>query len=335
MRQERGGVAGVGRHAVVEQIEHAERAGGGRVVVVAVGAVVGDQVVAAAHVDPVAAQAGRQAPAIDFDLVLQVQAAAVLQAILVGQRIAWARHRLVIVGSEAVNRRRRPHGIEQLGVDQGVIPAADQGVLPVAGGEVADQAGVGRQRAQLFVDPHRVAVEYGAALLVWLQVLVGGIDLAVAQVLLEGESIVEDVLELVAQGPLALFEFVEVLIALPEVGQVIALLIEHRRGGGFPLLVLRQHGEAGVGVDLPGQRGRDQAHVVVQLFDVVFRVAIDTDYAKQQVTLLIQAPADIELTLLVVVVARLDLHFVLGQQARTLAHPVDHAAWADLAVEHR
>ncbi|MNP62848.1 hypothetical protein D3C76_1581760 [compost metagenome] len=61
-----------------------------------------------------------------------------------------------------------------------------------------------------------------------MQVLVGGIDLAVTQVLLEAEGVVEGVLEFVAEGPLALLQLVEVLVTLPEIGQVIALLVEHR-----------------------------------------------------------------------------------------------------------
>ncbi|MNI70240.1 hypothetical protein D3C73_1260420 [compost metagenome] len=95
--------------------------------------------------------------------------------------------------------------------------------------KAADQARVGRDTRHVFVHTDGIAIEdVPLALLIGLQVLVGGIDLAVTQVLLEAEGVVEGVLEFVAEGPLALLQLVEVLVTLPEIGQVIALLVEHR-----------------------------------------------------------------------------------------------------------
>ncbi|MNN24212.1 hypothetical protein D3C81_1376340 [compost metagenome] len=98
-----------------------------------------------------------------------------------------------------------------------------------AGRKTADQTRVGRNTRHIFVHTDGIAIEnVPLALLIGLQVLVGGIDLAVTQVLLEAEGVVEGVLEFVAEGPLALLQLVEVLVTLPEVAQVLALLVEHR-----------------------------------------------------------------------------------------------------------
>ena len=285
---------------------------------------------------PVAAHAGRQTPAVEFDLVLQVDAAALGQAVLVSQQGAWTTDRLVIIRCIDVDRRRRPGGVKHRTVEPGVIPASQQGVLQFASGETADHASVAAHRLHILVYPNGITLHHPVGdRAVGLQVLVGGVQLAVAQILLQAERVVEGVLELVAEGPLTLAELVEVLIALPEIGEAVTVVIEHRRGGGLALLILRQQGQAGGRIDLPAQRGRQHAHVIVQLFDVVVGVTIDADGSKQHIARLVQLAANIELPLLVIVITGLDFHLILRLQTGPLAHPVDHAAGADLPVQHR
>ncbi|CUI82654.1 Uncharacterised protein [Achromobacter sp. 2789STDY5608621] len=344
-RLERRGVRDIRRQARFEQVVQAHAAG--PLAVLLVGAGVGQQV-AGLGVDPVVAPGQRADPAAPADLVLQVDAHLLLHL----QRV------LGVVGLlDRLGAVDRIEGVQRGGVKAHahrvvvaralVVETGQQGVRQRAGVELVLGLVVDREHARVLARRVGVAVQGGQAAGREAQqahrrmVHVGPVH---ARVLAQGELAVDAVREQVAERLGVLFVAVEAGLAAIEAGADLAVGVGQQgalgRQEAAPAARARalqhgQHGQAGVGTGVPGQRRRQQVAPVVAVVAGRAAVARQADHAVQQLAVFGQRAGEIAGQFLAVVGAVGQAQFMRGLGLWPLAHGVDEAAGRQGAVHHR
>ncbi|MCY1330380.1 hypothetical protein D9M69_160120 [compost metagenome] len=299
---------------------------------------------------PVFTAAEGQAPVVQGDLVLDVEAG------LVGLLVEVLQGEVGDTGHvRSVDRivhvdRRYPHAIEPavVGVGALVVEAQQQGVVQLSGAEIGLEVVVHGELADVFVDDAGFAVDVA----VGVDAVEGGdvhrlefqVALGVAQVLAELPDIVEAVLEGVAQCVVGTVVEVPVRLAKVLVVRDVAegrfdpgALQRQELPGDARVVagVLGEEGQTGVVVDVPGQAGGDVVALVRDVVDGRVAVAHGAADAVEELALVVDPAGAVEVDLLVFVAAGLQLHliglFLLG----AAADHVQQAAGRGLAVDGR
>ncbi|MNM47612.1 hypothetical protein D3C81_585840 [compost metagenome] len=99
--------------------------------------------------------------------------------------------------------------------------------------------------------------------------------------------------------------------------------------------VLRDEGQPGVVIDVPGQAGRDVVALVRDMVDGRVTVADHAADTVEKAALVIDLAGAVEVDLLVFVTADLGLDLMCAFALRAAADHVEHAAWRGLAVHRR
>ncbi|MNZ27562.1 hypothetical protein D3C78_447820 [compost metagenome] len=343
VRVERLGIADVGRDAVVEQVEHADAAGELAPLLVALAA---RAAVLVRDFHPVLAHAEGEAPLVEVDQVLHVQAG-LLQAtgvIVLGEEGQGfvAVHRV-----EGVERRGDARGPVHVGLAALVVEAGEQGVAGGSGVEfglhhVVDDVGLQLLAGTAEVAIQLIAVRRGPAVPVDLgQVDVGG---EVAEVLPRGPDLVEAVFQLVAEHALGAVEVVEARLAIEELTiDASAIVLEQAAVGRHTAVVaavglvleVALEGQGGVFTEIDGQGRGDGVALVLGVVELGVATLAEAHQAVGDALLVIQRAAEVEAQFLLAHVAdgRGDLAEVLVQ--RLLAGQRDQPARQAAAVEHR
>ncbi|MGY4475229.1 hypothetical protein ACVILL_002643 [Bradyrhizobium sp. USDA 3364] len=192
-----------------------------------------------------------------------------------------------------------------------------------------------RQEPSGFVGRRRIAGAVEALLLV--------VHPRIAQVLAEGQRVIEVVRQHVADRGLLGVELVEARLADEARVRNEAAAVgpdgagrrqELQAPAGPLLLIIRQEGDRGVVVRLHGDGGSDEDAIVLGEVDLGLAVARDAGQAPQHRAFLVGAAADIEFALIAVEAAAGQRHFAELARGRQLADIVEDAAGAAAAV-HR
>ncbi|MCY1293042.1 hypothetical protein D9M70_422870 [compost metagenome] len=299
---------------------------------------------------PVLAAAEGQAPVVQGDLVLDVEAG------LLGLLVVVLQGEVGDVGQVgAVDRvvdvdRWHAEAVQPavVGVGALVVEAEQQGVVQLTGAEVGLQVVVHGELADVLVDDAGLAVDVA----VGVDGVEGGhvhrlefqVALGVAQVLAELPDIVEAVLEGVAEGVVG--AVVEIPVRLAQVlvvgdiaeGRVDLGALQGQELAGDARVVagvLREEGQAGVVIDVPGQARRDVVALVRDMVDGRVAVARGAADAIEKLALLVDPAGAVEVDLLVFVAAGLQLNFVGLLGLRAAADHVEQAAGRGLAIDGR
>ncbi|MNM77839.1 hypothetical protein D3C81_897090 [compost metagenome] len=304
---------------------------------------------------PVFTTAEGQAPLVEGHLILDVQTGLVgLLVIVIKRRGAWwtgdrqAIDRVVDVDGRCAAKDRGVVGVAAL-----VVQADQQRVINVAGGEVGLEVVVHGELADVFVDIGRAAP--GVAFIVYDKsdggkVAVDGdrlerqVRLGVAQVLAELPDIVQAMLEGITQCVIG--AVVEIVVRITQVLVVRDLAerhvdlgalnrIELAGNAGIVTGELRQQGEAGVFVDVPGQAWRNVVALVIDMVDLGAAVTHHAAHAIEKPAFVVDLAGAGEVDLAMVVAAVLQLDFAAGFGARATADHVQQTAWRGLAVHGR
>ncbi|MNJ41862.1 hypothetical protein D3C77_368040 [compost metagenome] len=98
---------------------------------------------------------------------------------------------------------------------------------------------------------------------------------------------------------------------------------------------LREQGQFGIGIDIPGQAGRNVVAFVIDMIDLSTAVAYHTTEAIKELPFLVDLPGTGEVNLTMVVAAVLDFDFIARLFAGAAADHVQHATRWSLAVYRR
>ncbi|MCY1407736.1 hypothetical protein D9M71_230440 [compost metagenome] len=348
---------GIGQVRHEARVEHIADRGVGTEVGVALGiggiALV-EELGAGMH--PILTSAQGQAPVVEGHLVLDIKAGLTgLLVIVVEGRGAWRTgDRQAIDRVVDVNARGTAEDRRVVGVDALVVQADQQSVVDVAGGEVTLEVVVHGELADVFIDVGGATA--GVALVVHDEakggkgrnVAVDGnllelqVRLGVAKVLTELPDIVQAMLERVAHRVVG--AVVEIVVRVTQVLVVGDLAERHVDLGaldreelagdtGIVAGELRQQGEAGVFVDVPGQARGDVVALVVDVIDLGAAVTHYATDAVEELALLIDLAGAGEVDLAMVVAAVLELDFVAALGLRAAADHVQQAARRGLAID--
>ncbi|MNF69646.1 hypothetical protein D3C84_515340 [compost metagenome] len=303
-------------------------------------------------VDPVFTTAEGQAPLAEGHLVLDVQAGllGLLFVVIEGCGACRTLDRQAIDRVVDVDARRGAEDREVVGGVALVVQADQQGVTDVAGDEVALEVVVHGELGDVFVDIGGATA--GVALIVDDRPVRGAVAidghglerqlrLGVAQVLAELPDIVQAVFEGITQCVVG--AVVEVVVRVTQVLVVGDIAERHVDLGALDRIELtgdtgivtgelREQGEFGVFVDVPGQAGRNVVALVIDVVDGGAAVAQDAAEAVKELAFVIDLAGAGEVDLAMIVAAVLQLDLAAGFSAWATADHVQQAARRGLAV---
>ncbi|CUJ17552.1 Uncharacterised protein [Achromobacter sp. 2789STDY5608628] len=339
---ERGGVADVGREAVVEQVQQAGAVAGGFAGLV--GGALG-QAVVGILLGPVVAHAQQRAEAAEAELILHVGAglAQRLAAVDDGRQRA---DRLAVLRIGDVDGRRGAPVVLPVAAGVLVVDAGQHGVLHRAGGEVDLRLVVERDALDVLDRAQRLARDgaVGGQRRGHLQRAEVDVDVRIAQARAQRQRRADAVFQLVADAVLFALERIELGVADVEAAAEVVLVPGRRQELGIDrvevaavrvLLIVRGQREGGVGVGPPGQRRGHRVAAFVHAVVAAVGVAANRAQAVLQRAGLIHGALAAEAGAGAALVAAFEQDLVRGLVGRPATHLVHQAARADLPVQQR